>query len=128
MKKIYISVPMNGRTNEDIEISISKMVSIAEAILGEEVEIVNPFNPKTSKEKPIEAIGKSIAKMQKADLLVGVYNTLDYRGCDVELYVANAYGIKTIRFDLEFICPDVIRMRREASGNASTPFGNTINA
>lgn len=127
MKKIYISVPMNGRTNEDIQASIDKMVAVTEAILEDKVEVVNPFNPKTSKDKPIEAIGKNIAKMQKADLLVGVYNTWDYRGCDVELYVANAYGIKTIRFDLEFICPDVIRMRREANNPWNSVPCNTTN-
>ncbi len=113
MKKIYVSIPMNGRSDDAIESSIEKIRKVSETILDEKVEVVNPFVPKTAKERPIEALGRSIIKMQKADFMVGVYDAWEYAGCQVEANVANLYGVKTIRLGIEYICPDVVKMRRE---------------
>lgn len=121
MKKIFISMPMQGREKEDIEMSFSKVERVAEAILGEEVEIVNPYTVKKSKEKPLETLGKGFAKMARADYMICLDDTWEYRGCEVERMAASSYGIKTIILNLELICPDIIRKRREECTPVSIP-------
>ena len=121
MKKIFISMPMQGREKEDIEASFSKVERVAEAILGEEVEVINPYKVKKAKEKPLESLGKSLAKMAKADYTICLDDTWEYRGCEVERMAASSYGIQTIILNLEFICPDIISKRREECTPVSLP-------
>ena len=41
MKKLFVSVPMEGRTEEEIKTSIQKMKKIAEAYEREELELID---------------------------------------------------------------------------------------
>lgn len=41
MKKLFVSVPMKGRTEEEIKASIQKMKKIAEIYEGEELELID---------------------------------------------------------------------------------------
>lgn len=54
MKKLFVSVPMKGRTEEEIKASIQKMKKIAEIYEGEELELIDSYiednPPKNSKE------------------------------------------------------------------------------
>lgn len=54
MKKLFVSVPMKGRTEEEIKASIQKMKKIAEIYEGEELELIDSYiednPPKDSKE------------------------------------------------------------------------------
>ena len=43
MKKLFISCPMKGRTNENIEISIEKMHKMAEIIFDQPLEVIDSF-------------------------------------------------------------------------------------
>ena len=53
MKKLFVSVPMKGRTEEEIKASIQKMKKIAEIYEGEELELIDSYiednPPKDSK-------------------------------------------------------------------------------
>ncbi len=40
MKRLFVSVPMKGRTEEEIKESIAKMKSFAELCEGEELELL----------------------------------------------------------------------------------------
>lgn len=54
MKKLFVSVPMKGRTEKEIKVSIQKMKKIAEIYEGEELELIDSYiednPPKDSKE------------------------------------------------------------------------------
>ena len=54
MKKLFVSVPMKGRTEEEIKASIQKMKKIAEIYEGEELKLIDSYTkstpPKDSKE------------------------------------------------------------------------------
>lgn len=43
MKKLFVSVPMKGRTETEIKASIQKMKKIAEVYEGEELELIDSY-------------------------------------------------------------------------------------
>lgn len=56
MKKLFVSVPMRDRTEENIRKSIEKMHKIAEATVGEELELIDSYVPENNSEAKDEAI------------------------------------------------------------------------
>lgn len=90
-KKLFVSCPMRNKTPEQIRKTIEKLHIIAETILEEKLELVNPYNENYEKNKPIENLGKSIIKMQEADYFIGFENCKDYSGCYIESEVAKRY-------------------------------------
>lgn len=98
MKKLFISVPMKGRTEENIRKSIDKMHRIAEAVFDEQLEVIPSYiedkPPKDSKEA-IWYLGESIKKIAQADYFIGINYNNFFKGCDVERHVACEYGLET---------------------------------
>lgn len=98
MKKLFVSVPMRGRTKEAIKNSIECMHKIAEIAFGEELELIDSYiedaPPKDTKES-IWYLGKSIELLADADYFIGV-NDFRYPGCELEHAVARGYGIKNL--------------------------------
>lgn len=43
MKKLFISVPMKGRTEAQIRATMEQMHHIAEAVFGEELEVIQTY-------------------------------------------------------------------------------------
>ena len=43
MKKLFVSVPTKGRTEEEIKSSIQKMKKIAQICEGEELELIDSY-------------------------------------------------------------------------------------
>lgn len=96
MKKVFISVPMKGRTNKAVEESIKQMHKIAEIVFGEELEIIDNFFDYEDTgvgNNSIYCLGEGIKRLSFADYFIG----LDYCGCFRECYmereVASSYGI-----------------------------------
>lgn len=114
MKKLFISCPMRGRTPEAIEKSIEKMHKIAEATVGEELEVIPSYMPDSEyKDKPIACLGESIKRMQDADFFVYIDDTYSFAGCETEKYIAFRYGIPCISTKVEFAAPDVFEKERK---------------
>lgn len=112
MKKLFISCPMRGRAPEAIRKSVEKMHKIAEATVGEELEVIPSYIPDSEyKDKPIACLGESIKRMQDADLFVCIDDTYIFAGCELEKKIAFTYGIPFIVTQMEFVAPDVIEMR-----------------
>lgn len=111
MKKLFVSVPMRGRTEEAIKASMAKMKAIAEAYEGEELKLINSYIPGNAPEnvnQRIRYLGKSIEMMAEADVFIGVYNAYErYLGCDIEADVAHYYDVKSYRADIMDVCPDI---------------------
>lgn len=132
MKKIFCCVPMNGRKVEDIEKSYVTMKTITEKLLGEEVEVIqswnpllfqrevnpvingedpfNPWNHRPTMNPRVYALGRSIELLAHADLFVYCSNMswTNHPGCDVEWMVAERYDIKKLCLgDVTYILPDV---------------------
>lgn len=98
MKKLFISCPMKGRTEENIRASMEKMHKIAELICGEELEVIDSYiehKPPENAQQSIWYLGESIKKLAEADVYVGLsWSDLFWNGCDVERDVAQRYGIE----------------------------------
>lgn len=95
MKKLFISCPMKGRTEEAIKQSMKKMHKIAEAIFDEELEPIDSYihiEPKT-KHRRVSYLGESIKMMADADYFIGVRGAYAFKGCDIEARVASEYDI-----------------------------------
>lgn len=95
-KKLFISCPMKGRTEENIRNSMERMHKIAEIIFDQELDVIPTYiedTPPESSQQAIWYLGKSIQKLADADFFIGVEDTGVFNGCYVESKVAIAYGI-----------------------------------
>lgn len=111
MKKLFISVPMNGRTEEQIRESMRRMHKVAEAVWDEELEVIDSYVAEAVPSVNSEAVwflGESIKRMADADYFIGV-DDYDYRcrGCNVERTVANLYGMERYYMPIDVIAPDM---------------------
>lgn len=117
MKKLFVSVPMKGRTEKEIKASIQKMKKIAEAYEGEELELIDSYvedNPPKNICQPVWYLGKSLEKLSEADIFIGIDDNYDWNGCFIENQAARRYGIKS--YVVPVNC--VIRNYREVHKNA----------
>ena len=97
MKKLFVSVPMKDRTEEEIRVSIEKMKRIAEAFEGEELELIDSYiedNPPKDNNAAIWYLGESLKKLSMADVFIGIDDVWEWHGCQVETEVARLYDIK----------------------------------
>jgi hypothetical protein len=106
MKKLFISCPMKGRTDEAIKESMKKMHKIAEAVFGEELEPIDTYiheEPKT-KNNALFYLGESIKMLADADYFIGVYDAeLEFDGCSIERVSAMRYDVPYFLIDVERI-------------------------
>lgn len=98
MKKLFVSVPMKGRTEEEVKASIQKMKQIAEIYEGEELELIDSYiedNPPKGNKEAIFYLGESLKKMAQADVFVGICESYEWSGCRIESIAAEGYRIKS---------------------------------
>ena len=98
MKKLFISQPMRGKTDEQIMLERNIAISEAERILGEEVEVIDSFFKGVCFEGnlPLCLLGKSLELMATADVIYCAAGYEKARGCRVERLCALEYGIPII--------------------------------
>lgn len=116
MKKLFISVPMKGRTKENIKKSIEKMHKVAEIAFDQPLEVINSYIEENAPEQtnaPIWYLGKSIELLSQADYFIGVnsgcYN-YSWHGCRIETIIAEEYGIKCLFIEPHIFMPDAIEV------------------
>ena len=105
MKKLFVSVPMKGRKEEEIRASIEKMKKIAEIYEGEELELIDSYiddNPPKDNNQAIWYLGESLKKLATADVFIGIDDSWSWNGCQTEREVADRYGVK--RYMVPAIC------------------------
>lgn len=100
MKKLFISQPMRGLTDEEI-LKVRQEIKVkAEKKIGEKVEIINSFIEdypgEINKSVPVWYLGKSIELLAQADIAYFGGDWRNARGCKIENEIVRAYGIKII--------------------------------
>lgn len=106
MKKLFVSVPMKGRTEEEIKASIQKMKKIAEIYEGEELELIDSYiedNPPKDNNQAIWFLGESLKKLAQADVFIGINEAWDWCGCYIEIETAKRYSIKIYMTPAEYV-------------------------
>lgn len=120
MIKVFISQPMNGRTDEEIREARNKAIVDIRSKLGTEFEVIDSFFEDYDVEAgakdrvegnvddlapgyiPIKYLAKSIDLLAEANV---VYFTWDYyqaRGCRIEYEIASRYGkVVVVQDELE---------------------------
>lgn len=108
-KKLYISCPMKGRTEEAIRHDMDRMHKMAEIVFDQELEVIpTGINnaPETHNDE-IWCLGESIKKMAEADYFIGVVGAYGARGCQVEAETAGAYDIPSFFVEAHRFMPEV---------------------
>lgn len=97
MKKLFISQPMNGKTQEQILSERNLAVAKAKEIIGEDVEVIDTFyTDLPSDAKPLDYIARSISDLARADVAYFAAGWQEARGCRIEHECAVGYGIYRI--------------------------------
>lgn len=109
MKKLFVSVPMKGRTEEEIKASIQKMKKVAEIYEGEELELIDSYvedNPPKGNKEAVWYLGESLKKLAQADVFMGICENYDWNGCCIEMETADKYGIKAYTIPVRYVIDD----------------------
>ena len=97
MKKLFISQPMRGKTDEEILAERKKAIESAERNLGEPVEVIDSFFQNAPADaRPLWFLGKSLELLSTAVIAYFAKGWEDARGCRIENQCAIEYGIEVI--------------------------------
>lgn len=97
MKKLFISQPMKGKSDEEILKERNKAIAEAERLCDDVVEVLDSFfQGAPADTKPLWFIGKSLEVLSQADVAYFAPGWEDARGCRIEHQCAVEYGIDRI--------------------------------
>ena len=98
MKRVFISQPMNGRSNEEIKAEREYIAEqVAKNYKQEPVQVIDSFIEDAPHDaKPLWFLGKSLELLSTADVAVFANGWRSARGCVIEHECAVAYGVQTV--------------------------------
>lgn len=99
MKRLFISQPMNGKTNEEIFAEREEAVKYVREEIGEDVELIDSFIKEDAPDganSGLWFLGKSLELLATADIAYFVGGWQCARGCLIEYDCAVKYGIDII--------------------------------
>lgn len=98
MKRVFISQPMKGLSNEEIESKRQEAVENIKVMLGDDVEIIDSFFKDAPHDaKPLWYLAESIHLLATADYAYFVEGWQNARGCLIEYMCAGTYRIDIIK-------------------------------
>lgn len=89
--KVFISMPMNGKTEEQIR---EEMEGWKKSFPFPDSEFIDSIIEGHEEKTPLECLAESIKLLDKADAAFFVKGWEDSRGCRVENAVCRNYGIE----------------------------------
>lgn len=94
MKKLFVSQPMNGKSDKEILDERNRLIAEAEERSGEKFDVLETFfQGAPADATPLWYLGESLKLLGTADVAVFAPGWQDYRGCRIEHDAAVAYGI-----------------------------------
>lgn len=94
MKKLFISQPMRGKTDEEILKERARAREAAQEEIGEILEVIDSFFQDAPTEaNPLWYLGKSLELLSTADVAYFVKGWEEARGCRIEKLCADQYLI-----------------------------------
>ena len=100
MKKLFISLPMAGKSEEEIRNKMVEYKENAEYLMGEELELIDSLIADSPDEYTTDPglwyLGRSIMMMAEADVVYFGRGWRSARGCIVEYEAAYRYKILRI--------------------------------
>lgn len=99
MKKLFISQPMKGKTDEEIEAEKTKVIEAAKIALEDDVEVIDSFFKNApAGVRPLWFLGKSLELLSTADVVYFAKDWEKFRGCRIEHEAALEYDMKVIEY------------------------------
>lgn len=97
-KKIMISLPMGGRKDEDV---LKAMDHYRHILEKKGFEVIDTFfvDKVESKNRGLNCLGRSIVAMAECDVVFFAPGWREARGCVIEHYCAETYGLEIITID-----------------------------
>lgn len=97
MKKLFISQPMKGKSDEEILKERERAIESAQRNIGEPVEVIDSFFQNAPADaRPLWFLGKSLELLSTADVAYFAKGWESARGCRIENLCAIEYGITVI--------------------------------
>lgn len=95
--KVFISQPMEGKTNEEIKAERNRLIGKVRALYGDDIEIIDSFFENAPADaRPLWFLGKSLELLATADVAAFARGWRDARGCRIENICAIEYGIEVV--------------------------------
>lgn len=92
--KIFISQPMQGKTDAEILAERERAIKAAKAKWGDDVEALESFfRGAPTEAKPLWFLGESLKVMADADAVIVCKGWSKARGCKAEIFAADAYKL-----------------------------------
>lgn len=96
MKKIFISQPMKGKTDEEIISERERIIELCKKEYGD-IEIIDSFFENAPHDaRPLWFLAKSLELLSTADIAFFANGWKNYRGCKIEHECAKEYGIEIV--------------------------------
>ena len=97
MKRLFISQPMRGKTDDEILAERSNAIQAAKDSVNDEIEVIDSFFQNAPADaKPLWYLGESLKLLATADVAYFAPGWNKARGCIIENLCAKEYGIHTI--------------------------------
>ena len=107
MKKLFISLPMKGLSDEDVNDLRKSMLAMAKVVFEQDdFDVIDSYVKENASEGQNEGlyyVGESIKRMADADFFIGIdmgYGT-DYNGCWLENQAAERYNLNRYLFNID---------------------------
>lgn len=105
---LFISQPMRGKSDEEIESEREDLIAIAKAVYAGrgEVEVIDSFfkgglDVPAGAKAPLYYLGKSLELLATADVAIFAEDWREARGCRIEHECADGYGVSRIELPEE---------------------------
>ena len=95
MKRVFISQPVEGKSDVEVLSARAKAAHEAQEHLGEEIEVLDAFWSNTGA-RALQMLGQAISVMSQADLVYFVPGWESDRKCSIEHTCATEYGINVL--------------------------------
>ena len=102
-KKVFVSMPMAGKSRDEIKHVQNEIVNTISTALEEKVELIDTYLVEELS-NPLICLAESLKRMAAADYVVFVDGWEESRVCKVERLCAEEYGLEIIEvksIDLE---------------------------
>lgn len=106
--RLFISQPMRGKSDEEIESEREDLIAIAKAVYAGrgEVEVIDSFfkgglNVPAGTKAPLYYLSKSLELLATADVAIFAEDWREARGCRIEHECADGYGVARIELPVE---------------------------
>lgn len=96
MNKLFVSMPMKGKTREEITAAMKKAHKDAENTFAKPLVLIDSVIENHENMKPLVCLGESIKRLAEADYAYFCKGFDSARGCMIEWRCAGAFGITRI--------------------------------